>query len=92
MVCVIVTSGMNHQRATFQACYFKSGSQYRIICITHGIYEQRRQVTEMAFTPWQSVALTCGWVIMPSSSQCRHNLPVLLFGLATRVFVHMETM
>ena len=59
MVCMVVTSGMNHQRATFQVCNFKPGRQYRIICITHSIHEQRGQITEMSITPGQAVEVTC---------------------------------
>jgi hypothetical protein len=39
MICVVVTSGMNHQRATSYIGNFKPRCQYWIICITHGVYE-----------------------------------------------------
>ena len=39
MICVVVTSGMDHQRAAHYIGNFKPGRQYWIICITHGIYE-----------------------------------------------------
>ena len=92
MICVVVTSGMNHQRATLYISNFKPGRQYWIICIAHGIYEQRGQIAEMPITPRQAMALSCGWIVMPSRSQCRHHLPVFFLGLATWVFVHMEAM
>ncbi len=38
------------------------------------------------------MALACGWIVMPSRSQCRHHFPILFLGLATWIFVHMEAM
>ncbi len=38
MICVVVASGMNHQRATFYIGNLKPGCQYWIICITHAVY------------------------------------------------------
>lgn len=40
MVSMIVSSGMDHQRATFQVCNFKPGRQYRIGGVTHGVHIQ----------------------------------------------------
>jgi hypothetical protein len=92
MIRVIVTSGMNHQRVALDVNEFEPGCQYRIACITHGIYEHCGQIAEMPITPRQAMALACRWIEMPSRSQCRHHLPVLLLGLAAWVFVHMEAM
>ena len=39
MICVVVTSGMNHQRATLYIGHFEPGRQYWIICVAHGVYE-----------------------------------------------------
>ena len=57
MICVVVTSRMNHQRAPLYIRNFKPGCQYGIICITHRIYEKRGQIAEMAITPRQAMGI-----------------------------------
>jgi hypothetical protein len=92
MVRVVVTPGMNQQRAASYIGNFQPGCHYWIVYIPLGVQVERGQVTEMSVAPKHPVALACSRVVMPCLRLGRYHLPVLLFGTARRVFMYMKTM
>lgn len=80
MVCVVVSSGMNHQGVTFYIRHPKPGRQYWVVCIPQGIHVKRGQIAEMPITPRQPVVLACRRIIMSSADNAGTIFPSLSLG------------
>ena len=88
---MIISTRMNHQRATLQIGQFQSGSQHGIDGIAIGGHGQRGQVAQMAITPGCAMFFAARWVIVRAGAERRNHLAVFFSGGTRRLFMDVES-
>ena len=92
VVGVIIAAGMNHQRASGEVAFLEPRRKDRLVCVALGVDVQRRQIAEVAVSPWGAMFARALWIVMAAGAQRSHFLAVLFGGIAARILVDVEAM